>query len=77
MRPPVERDVFERRTLDAAPERVSAQLDRWLRDAPDPTLGALVACFGHKSFAIVFVLLLRVPACRCPPAGPPISSSSS
>jgi hypothetical protein len=55
-------DVLERRSLDAAPERVSAELDRWLHAEPDPTLGGLVAVFGHKSFAIAFVLLLGVPA---------------
>jgi hypothetical protein len=62
-------DVLEGRSLDAAPERVSAELDGWLRDEPDPTLGGLIAVFGHKSFAISFVLLLGVPALPIPTGG--------
>ena len=58
MSPAVHGDVLEGRTPDAAPEHVSAELDGWLRAEPDPTLGALVAAFGHNSFASVFVLLL-------------------
>ncbi len=54
-------DVLEGRTPNAGPE-CSAEPDGWMRVEPDPTLGALVAAFGHKSFAIVFMLLLCVPA---------------
>lgn len=59
------------RGLATSPERegVSARLDEWLRAEPDPTLGGLVAVFGHKSFAIVFVLLLAVPALPLPTGG--------
>lgn len=69
MSPAVHRDVFEGRTPDAAPPRVSAELDGWLRAVPEPTLGGLVAAFGHKSFAAVFVLLLGVPALPLPTGG--------
>ena len=62
MTPPEQSDVLERRTPDAATARLSAELDDWLRVEPHPTLGRLVAAFGRKSFAIVFVLLLGVPA---------------
>ena len=61
--------IAERPSLDATPERVSAELDRWLRAEPDPTLGRLVAVFGRRSFAIVFVLLLGVPALPLPTGG--------
>jgi hypothetical protein len=61
--------IAEHGALDAAPERVSAQLDGWLGAEPDPTLGGLVAVFHHKSFAVVFVLLLGVPALPLPTGG--------
>jgi hypothetical protein len=62
-------DVLERAPLDAPPQRVSLELDGWLRADPDPTLGGLIAVFGHKSFAVVFVLLLGVPALPLPTGG--------
>jgi hypothetical protein len=55
-------------SLDAPP-RVSAELDAWLRAEPHPTLGGLIAVFGHNSFAIAFVLLLGVPALPLPTGG--------
>jgi len=48
---------------------VSADLERWLRDGRDPTLGSLVELFGPKSFALVFVVLLGVPALPLPTGG--------
>ena len=69
MSPPAHGDVAERRAPDAAPERVGAELDGWLRAEPAPTLGALVAVFAHRSFAITFVLLLGVPALPLPTGG--------
>jgi hypothetical protein len=48
---------------------VSADLERWLREGRDPTLGGLVELFGPKSFALVFVLLLGVPALPLPTGG--------
>jgi len=69
MSPAVHDDVLESRSPDAAPERVSAELDVWLRAEPDPTLGGLIAIFGRKSFAIVFVLLLGLPALPLPTGG--------
>jgi hypothetical protein len=51
------------------PEKVSDQLERWLRADGDKTLGGLINVFEKKSFAIVFVLLLGVPALPLPTGG--------
>jgi hypothetical protein len=51
------------------PERVSEQLERWLRTGGDKTLGSLIELFEEKSFAILFVLLLGVSALPLPTGG--------
>jgi hypothetical protein len=51
------------------PEKVSEQLERWLRTRGDKTLGSLIDLFEEKSFAIVFVLLLGVSALPLPTGG--------
>ena len=51
------------------PEKVSAQLERWLGSEGDKTLGSLIELFQEKSFAIIFVLLLGVPALPLPTGG--------
>jgi hypothetical protein len=51
------------------PERVSEQLERWLRTEGDKTLGTLIELFEEKSFAILFVLLLGVSALPLPTGG--------
>src|SRR5437868_2926908 len=51
------------------PERVSDELDRWLGSDGEKTLGSLIELFGEKSFAILFVLLLGVPALPLPTGG--------
>jgi hypothetical protein len=51
------------------PDKVSEQLERWLRADGDKTLGSLVDVFEEKSFAILFVLLLGVPALPLPTGG--------
>jgi hypothetical protein len=48
---------------------VSRDLERWLDRPDDATLGGLVNRFGQKSFALVFVLLLGVPALPLPTGG--------
>lgn len=48
---------------------VSHELERWLQSAGDKTLGGLIDLFEEKSFAIVFVLLLGVPALPLPTGG--------
>jgi hypothetical protein len=50
-------------------DKVSEQLERWLTTAGDKTLGSLIEVFGDKSFAILFVLLLGVPALPLPTGG--------
>jgi hypothetical protein len=52
-----------------APEKVSDALDRWLKGEGDKTLGGLIELFEEKSFAILFVLLLGVPALPLPTGG--------
>jgi hypothetical protein len=49
--------------------KVSDELERWLESEGDKTLGSLVELFEKKSFAIVFVLLLGVPALPLPTGG--------
>jgi hypothetical protein len=53
----------------ATPATVSDQLERWLGGEQDKTLGSLVELFEEKSFAIVFVFLLGVPALPLPTGG--------
>lgn len=50
-------------------QALSAELEEWLAGEEDRTLGALVDAFGSKSFAILFVLLLGVPALPLPTGG--------
>ncbi len=56
------------------PQKLSDELEQWLGGEGDKTLGGLVTTFGEKSFAVLFVLLLGVPALppahrRCDPRG--------
>src|SRR5881398_1173148 len=53
----------------AEPEMVSDRLERWLSGEGDKTLGNLIELFEEKSFAIVFVLLMGVPALPLPTGG--------
>ncbi|HKP88771.1 MAG TPA: exopolysaccharide biosynthesis protein [Thermoleophilaceae bacterium] len=48
---------------------VGDQLEGWMRADGPKTLGGLIELFGEKSFAIVFVLLLAVPALPLPTGG--------
>jgi hypothetical protein len=51
------------------PVRVSDELEQWLRGDQPKTLGRLIDVFGERSFAIVFVLLMAVPALPLPTGG--------
>ena len=51
------------------PEKVSKQLERWLRIDGDKTVVILIDLFKAKSFAILFVLLMGVPALPLPTGG--------
>ena len=50
-------------------EKVSDALQGWLEGESDKTLGSLIELFGEKSFAILFVFLLGVPALPLPTGG--------
>jgi hypothetical protein len=51
------------------PQALSDELEQWLGGEGDKTLGSLVTAFGEKSFAVLFVLLLGVPALPLPTGG--------
>ncbi|MBV8997411.1 MAG: hypothetical protein JO304_00030 [Solirubrobacterales bacterium] len=51
------------------PLTLGDELEQWLRGEGEKTLGSLVEAFGEKSFAIVFVFLLGVPALPLPTGG--------
>ena len=48
---------------------MSAQLQRWLEGDGDKTLDGLIKLFGRGSFALLFVILLGVPALPLPTGG--------
>ena len=50
------------------PDPVSERLQLWL-ESEERTLGGLVALFGKKGFAVLFVVLLGVPALPLPTGG--------
>jgi hypothetical protein len=54
---------------DAQPTKVSDELEAWLSGDGDKSLGGLIEVFQQKSFAILFVLLLGVPALPLPTGG--------
>jgi hypothetical protein len=51
------------------PGKVSDGLQRWLTSDGEKTLGSLIELFEEKSFAILFVVLLGVPALPLPTGG--------
>ena len=51
------------------PNKVSDELERWLKSDGEKTLGTLIELFQENSFAILFVLLLGVPALPLPTGG--------
>ena len=48
---------------------VSGELERWLQSEGDKALGGLIDVFEEKSFALLFVLLMGVPALPLPTGG--------
>jgi hypothetical protein len=56
-------------TITAADGRLSDRLEGWLEGDQPKTLGNLIELFGEKSFAILFVLLMAVPALPLPTGG--------
>jgi hypothetical protein len=49
--------------------KVSAELEGWLASDRPKTLGDLIELFDEKSFALVFMLLMAVPALPLPTGG--------
>jgi hypothetical protein len=60
-----------RRALTSAgePATVSGQLEGWLASDGEKTVASLIELFEEKSFAILFVVLLAVPALPLPTGG--------
>jgi hypothetical protein len=54
---------------DAPAPMVSAELEQWLGSDQPKTLGNIIELFGRRSFALVFVLLMAVPALPLPTGG--------
>lgn len=50
-------------------ERLSDRLEGWFGSPGPKTVGSLIEVFGEKSFAVLFVLLLAVPALPLPTGG--------
>jgi hypothetical protein len=59
---------YRGRTTENQP-KLSTELERWLTGDSEKTLGSLVEAFGDKSFAVLFVVLLGVPALPLPTGG--------
>jgi len=49
--------------------KLSDELEEWLTSEGDKTVGGLVEVFRERSFAVLFVLLLAVPALPLPTGG--------
>lgn len=56
-------------TGDREPPGLGDQLERWLTIEGHQTLGSLIEAFGDKSFAILLVILLGIPALPVPTGG--------
>ena len=56
-------------TISRQPLKVSDELQRWLTGDGEKTVGSLIELFGPRSFAILFVVLLGVPALPLPTGG--------
>lgn len=61
-------DLHMRRPRPAR-HNVSSELQAWLSSDGEKTLGSLIEVFEEKSFAILFVLLLGLPALPLPTGG--------
>jgi hypothetical protein len=64
-----ESDSFCEDTRRSAPRKISNELEAWLNGDGEKSLGGLVELFEEKGFAILFVLLLAVPALPLPTGG--------
>ena len=55
--------------MDTDDRHVSDELEAWLAGDQPKTLGNLVDTFGPRSFALIFVLLMALPALPAPTGG--------
>lgn len=55
--------------IDPDAKPVSDEIEDWLESDEPKTLGHLIDVFGERSFAIVFVLLMALPALPLPTGG--------
>jgi hypothetical protein len=61
---------MSKRSADDAPaQRIGDELARWLSGEGKQTLGSLAELFGERSFAVLFIFLLGVPALPLPTGG--------
>jgi hypothetical protein len=70
--PTIERRHAKARNQGTTPVKLlklSDQLEHWLTGGGEKTLGSLIDAFGDKSFAVLFVVLLGVPALPLPTGG--------
>ena len=66
--PTLQRDPHVTATT-APPGTISDELERWIQGDSDKTVASLIELFEAKSFAILFVVLLGVPALPLPTGG--------
>jgi hypothetical protein len=57
------------RVRPRAPVRVSDELQGWLEGDGQKTIGGLIEVFGKRAFALIFVMLMGVPALPLPTGG--------
>jgi hypothetical protein len=57
------------KAMSEQPEKVSDQLERFLSGEGEKTLGSLIELFEEKAFALIFILLMGVPALPLPTGG--------
>jgi hypothetical protein len=50
-------------------DRISDRIEAWAQGEGEKTLGSLIEVFEEKSFAVIFVILLGVPALPLPTGG--------
>lgn len=55
--------------MPGADAKLSDELRQWLAGDGERTIGSLVDVFGEKSFAVLFVVLMAVPALPLPTGG--------
>jgi hypothetical protein len=57
------------RRRPGAPVRISDELEGWLDGDGEKTIGGLIEVFGKRAFALIFVMLMGVPALPLPTGG--------